>query len=462
MSMTGRIIAVGSKSVRKRVGLSPGLAALALIVLHPTAAVGAPTLVAAPAEQVARPGDLVEVAAEASDVRSCTLSLRTGGAGVRSTTGVRSRATISWRWRVPRAARRARWAGTVSCRRGRVSAAPAAARAVAVSIVAARTGDVGLVDEDGMTVSVEGPPDAAPQPVRLTEIGQLLVAFFGLTFVGWQLWHNARQAQRQRTGEVAERRTGREWFELSSRVRPWYLQVERMSDCLERIRIWEEATMTASQLDINPRKHREQFPTLSDVHALLGLNEETGVLFNTRNIDRKHMIRYYGEELVLDFDLAWWWIHWQRDNRLVARDPARPGSNETSLYAEWEKMALTILDRRRDLNLPKRGGLWVLCIPEVASDVNRTRDSIWMRHTALSLSLSRPMTQLEELERALDRPPLAEATNPKGRVVCVPPWRTPRGELERIQLLARRLSVRFETAGGFNELQRVAKRAGGG
>jgi hypothetical protein len=245
---------------------------------------------------------------------------------------------------------------------------------------------------------------------------------------------------------------------LWSRVGPNFLRADDVGEVIARMRKFEEVPYSASMLDvktIKPDPSLHAPPEWSDKHrpaawgeVRYGTNfhEEIGVLFNRKIVDQDQLIRHFGTEIVMNFAMTWWWLHWQRENRTC---PPRYREKElldtqTEMYAEWERMVARIVERRPDLvraleHDDRRRGLsdqvWIVCLPP---DMQSPE---WSRWEALALKLSRPLDRLEALERQLqiaDGEPVAHDRT--GRVLCVMPWVGHRARAERLQRLASRLA----------------------
>lgn len=355
--------------------------------IQPVSASGAPSLLVDPPAAQVRPGERVEIAAHAADVKSCALRLDGPGAPViRSTDAFRAPATITWRWQVPQDSARTTWAGAISCRRGGPAATgrPSVERPLELTVAGSPGGAPRLV-EDGVEVTIE--TARSTDDPKWTEVAgfwvslaTLLVAIPGLAYAGTQVRANYALARAERTAALAERRQDRAWLDLWSRVGPGYLEVDGPVDCLTRIWAWEYAPTMTTEMRVDPKVERDPLPALSDVIHAVNVNEETGVLFNTNKIDKGQMIRHFAYEIVHSFDTAWWWIHWQRENKLIAQKEGSPAPNETEELAEWERMARYVVDKGPEEVKPEqRDNVWILCVPGVltAEEWEGTRGSRW-------------------------------------------------------------------------------------
>lgn len=428
----------------------------AFTAVQPSSAAGAPSLLVDPPAAQVPAGERVEISAHTADVKSCALRLNgPGGPMVRSTGAFTAPATITWSWRVPEDAVRARWAGGMSCRRGGPAATgrPPVARPLELTVLGSPGGAPRLVDGEGVQVVIETVPRRRDDP-KWTEVGgffvsllTLLVAIPGLLYAGIQVRANYALARAERTAALAERRQVREWLDLWSRVGPGYLQAGGPVDCLTRIWAWEHAPTMTSEMKVEPEVERDRLPTLSDVIHAVNVNEETGVLFNADKIDKGQMIRHFAYELVHTFDTAWWWIHWQRENKLMARKEGSPAPNETEELAEWERMARYVADRAPDEVEPDgREDVWIFCVP---ADFSAEE---WESHAVVSIALTRPLKQLGTLEEKVE---LVTDPPESCRVFCVPHWREPREVLVRTQRLAWGLNAVLES-GGLSALEELA------
>ena len=431
-----------------------------------------PSLLVAPPTTAVRPGESVELTAFTADVRSCVLELsgRTGRA-LRSTVVIRDPSEVRWRWRTPARARAGLWTGSVSCwTSGPPAPRPAdVTRPVEVRVLGSSRARTGLVGRDGVSTLIAAAPhpEADRQP-KWTEKGQFWIGLgsfvvtslglAGVAIAAEQLRSTRREALAERTVQMAARFHQQSWLDLWSRIGPGYLFVTDVEECFDRIRAWEEAPTAITVLDVGI--DRPDKPKLSDVQYGINFNEEAAVPFNARRIDQEQMMRHFASEMVNIWQRSWWWVHWQRANKLISEKPHSPRSNETELYAEWERMVQAIVKARPALEPKLHDGMWIICLPEQPASVGD-----WEEHRALSARLSSPFADPTELEARLkvleglvEAHPDAETSR---RVVCVPPWQAAREIHVRVQRVTRDLGVLLE-AGGLDALEAIAEGLGAG
>jgi hypothetical protein len=434
------------------------IAALATALPAADASAADRELTVAPATQVARAGAAVTVTARATEASSCTLTLATPrGARLRSTTATPRTAVMTWRWTVPHATPASSWTGSIAC-----AAAPSTSgareRAVAVRVTGGGSGPLRLADARGVAVTVLAEPAEAP---KWTETGGfwialagLLITSLGLFGVYLQLATARKQGRSDRTAQLFERYQTEHFTGVMSRTVRGFLAASSVEECFERVRVWDQAVHAGSELVLD-RWSRRPPANVSDVNYLVNFHEEIGVLFNTETISRTQVLRHFGSMIVEVFEIAWWWVHWQRENRLRAVVAGHPLPYESEHYAEWQRMVEAIIATRRDLR-PATRPVWIVCRPGDGAD-----RAEWRRYKEVSIALTRAAERLDALERLLPAYPGGAVDNARrlsGHVLCIPSWQEGFHEQLRIQRVAGGLARLLESK-GVHELGAVARSA---
>jgi hypothetical protein len=447
------------------------------------------------------PGLRADVVARTQGLGACRLEFP---GAFSSTATLGGLARVHWSWRVPRRAATASWTGQVTCWRNArlVGVAPpdAIGPQMTVRVAGASTGVHRLATGSGVQMALEGAAPAAAKPgdqPKWTDIATAIIAFFGLavTALGlifvWRQLRNAtdvlrvtrdqaryaaqqleltrkqaegateqltltrEQALADRTAVLMERYHRYDFMEVWSRVGVGFMQVGNdVVECSRRMRTWDRAPHGLSPLIVGPRAQRPP-ATPSEVQYAVNVHEEIGVLFNSEKIDPDQVIRHFGSAFVNAFDRSWWWVHWRRRNRIMAATAGAPQDNESEIYAEWQRMACTIVSRRPDA-APRRepdAPTWIVCLP--ASDA---RHADVVRHERLSASLTRRWPELDALHGRLDAEFgtwAAGPFEPVRRVICLPRWEDRVHQLE-LQDLAKRLAAALADDDGLARLERVA------
>jgi hypothetical protein len=419
-----------------------------------------------------RPGRRIEVHLRASGLGLCVLQLK-DRRSFSSAARLEGVSDVRWSWVVPANAMRSRWRVDVRCWQNSTADPDTSADTTpahqSLTVLGGRHGSASIVDHRGIAVAISQarltPADGGP---KWTEIAQVIITGMGvaLTLVGlWFVYRQLRTAAEQlkltreqglseRTARLVERYQSREFLEMEPRVRHGFLATKKPRGMIARIRVWEEVPSGDSKLSLPDlgMSHARTAPTLIDVQSVLNFHEEMGVLFNARRIDRLELVRHFATVIVNAFETSWWWIQWQRENRLTSASPGHPNDDEIETYAEWHRMVLEIIRIRPDLR-PRRMGdeeVAIVCVPER----NASPDA-WERYGALSASLSRPLSELHALETALQKEPDGKTAPRWRRVICVSAWED-RADQQRLQRLAQMLGAVLISEDGPKRLERLA------
>ncbi len=399
--------------------VAAGIAPIAGAADPPRLSVGAPP-------DVLRPGDTALVVAEVEGVAVCRLDLTPSGASaVRSSLVTASGANaISWTWRVPATTGSGTWSGDVGCWKDRKAEGVAPYKEAlggSVNGVAGRALD--LVEDDAVAVSSKfaDPRSGVEKGADWAQIVTAALGIPGLAFIGLTLVMTRRQMRAERTAQVLERYNTREFLDAWSAVQR-FLYAPHEKACVERIRRAESASSSrASLLDedralnqpteamvatarvVRPAADTVTGASQAGLMSAANFYEETGALFNRREIDDTLVIRSFGQATAQALEAVWWWIGYQRDGRSVPVAPRLARRHETETYAEWERMVRKVLRKRpelrsRRMNRPGRNDVVrAICIP-----YERGRDASegeWERCGDLSDAVGTVLRQPDGLER---------------------------------------------------------------
>lgn len=394
---------------------------------------------AAPLTQL-RAGQEVRVALKVHDLSACRLELRVGsrvvGSALASADGVEQ---LIWRWRVPAITGSAVWAGFVECWEGD-TAVPTGSSRHQQSFTGTLTGQpsspVALVNGDRLLVAAE--PRSPPRPLKTTmeklASAAQIFGILGLVLVWRTLVAGRREARSERTSRIMERYFGRDLEQFANVL--GFLAATTEETCLRRIRRWETTRTGDSNLltDAVPKANPV---SRNDVLQTIYFFEEIAVLFNSKELDRRTIVRTFGVTVPQALEACWWWIQYERAGNRPAAHPRAQGDGEIEYYTEWERTVMTLVRMEPSLETTKlnRAGrddqVRALCLP--AQRGSTDNDGWWDCEDlscAIGDALRAPDTRddrMAQLEQALvptDEERQNHAAEPaKPRTFLIMPWR---------------------------------------
>jgi hypothetical protein len=380
---------------------------------------------------------------------------------------------VLWGWAVPVDVRRSLWRIQVRCWQNSSADLTSSADVIplhqSVNVLGGQHGPTAIIDRRGIALAIsQGRVTRADDGPKWTEVAQVIITGVGvaLTLVGLgfvyrqlrtaaeQLKLTREQGLSERTARLVERYQSRDFLEREPRARHGFLAATKPRGMIARIRVWEEVPSGDSHLNVPDMalSQARTAPTLIDVQSVLNFHEEMGVLFNANRIDRMELARHFATVIVNAFETSWWWIQWQRENRLTSANPGHPNNDETETYAEWHRMVLEIVRIRPDLRPRRREDedVAIVCVPE-----RDASPAAWERLEALSASLTRPLSKLDALERALNKETGGKTPPNWARVICVSAWED-RAHQQRLQRLAQMLGAVLGGDDGTERLEHLA------
>ena len=165
----------------------------------------------------------------------------------------------------------------------------------------------------------------------------LAATLVAVLFAWYQVHVTRRQGRSQRTGQVFDRLNNAEFKALWSKVMT-FVRVKGEVECIDRIR--QEVRVATGNDALLRGDHAV---VLNDVLAAHDTFEEAALLFNERTLERASVVRAFGDSISNAYVDSWWWIHYQREARGDAAAARWVQKRKRIAYAEWERMARTML-----------------------------------------------------------------------------------------------------------------------